>query len=106
MDIITSFNNNVFNFNEKSEMICVGFATGPIRMVVSVAQVILNALALIFVSPFVACRGGQDSEWSAIRTFRHLGEGAYEFYQGFLDIIPGTSICRSARCLCYKGRID
>lgn len=99
MDIITEFNKNVFNFDEQAEKCFVGFFTGPVRIITAIAQIALNILALLFVSPFVACRGSENSNWSATKNLEHSWEGVKQIGKGILDILPFTSCCRQCRLI-------
>lgn len=91
MDILGIVNERAFNFDEANKKGCVGFFSGPARLIVAVSQIALNIFLLIFVSPFQK----NDSALSSSRTVTDIGKGFVGVGMGVLDILPGSSFIRN-----------
>jgi len=90
---VINTNTNIF-LAEASHKLCVGFITGPLRIIGAIAQVALNVIALIF-SAIPSALGcfKKDNAFHAKNLLNDTGIGFLHIGRGFLEFLPGSSFC-------------
>ena len=92
MKIINSQINTLFA--QASHKLCVGFVTGPIRVIGAVVQIALNGVAAIF-SALPTALGYLNPNHPF--HVKHLGKDCYlgllHIWRGILETLPGSSFC-------------
>lgn len=87
MEIINQSANKFFS--EASHYPCVGFVTGPIRIVGAVMQIAINILLLPF-TPFV-CLAKRDV-YPLVNSLRDQYFGLTHLVRGTIEVLPFTSL--------------
>lgn len=92
MKIINTFVN--ISLAKASHKFCVGFITGPLRIIGAIAQIALNAIALIFsIIPSSLGCFYKDNTFHAKNLLNNIEMGFLHIGRGFLEFLPGSSFC-------------
>ena len=90
MEIINVNNNQVLA--GASHYPCVGFISGPLRVIGGVAQAAINAVGFVFA--LIPSAGGlisPDSKWHVKALFVDECKAICHIFRGVIEFIPGTS---------------
>jgi hypothetical protein len=79
---------------QASHKFCAGFITGPLRIIGAIAQIALNAIALIFstIPSRLGCFN-KDNTFHAKNLLIDARMGFLHIGRGLLEFLPGSSFC-------------
>ncbi len=80
------------SFDDAGGTICMGFVTGPMRMIMAITQIVMNILGLFLSLPLTLCGCVQTQSAFHARALGYDGlVGCAELVRGFVETLPGTS---------------
>lgn len=85
--------NTNFSLAAASHMLCVGFVTGPLRIIGAIAQIALNSIALLFSTiPTALGCFNKNNPFQAQHLVKDIGMSFLHIGRGILEFLPGSSL--------------